>query len=145
MLRVTGLFLLGLLMPVSVFAGAESSSMPKTVAQQRSFSQPQVFRGQLGGKLIEMHLQPKKEEPESLEGYYLIGPDWKKKVLLAGEWSGSQVSLEESENGTDVSGTLEAEWLEEGLSGNWMPADETLKLYFRLQPAKQAVTGKRKS
>jgi hypothetical protein len=69
-------------MPVSVFAGAESSSIPKTVAQQRSFSQPQVFRGQLGGKLIEMHLQPKKEEPESLEGYYLIGPDWKKKYYL---------------------------------------------------------------
>jgi hypothetical protein len=61
MLRVTGFFLLGLLMPVSVFAGAESSSIPKTVAQQRSFSQPQVFRGQLGGKLIEMHLQPKKK------------------------------------------------------------------------------------
>ncbi len=141
---IAGFVIACALMQAIPAVASEMKAVP-AVEQQRSFAQPQIFRGQLGAKLIEIHLQPKKDEPESLEGYYLIGPDWKKKVLLAGEWSGAQISLEESENGTDVSGTLEAEWLADGLSGNWMPADETLKVTFRLQAVKKALPQKRKN
>lgn len=68
---------------------------------------------------------------DSVEGWYVFLGDTSK-ILLAGEFDGPRLSLEESRNGKDVSGTWTGELVQANLTGIWRDAQETKELPFAL-------------
>ncbi|MDB5796974.1 MAG: hypothetical protein JWP36_876 [Paucimonas sp.] len=94
-----------------------------------------VLRGSLGEQQVQMHLRPKPDEEGGVEGeYFRFGQGGK--ILLAGEFEqdGSQnFWLEESANGTDVSGQWEGRREGALLTGSWRGADEGPVREFRLR------------
>jgi hypothetical protein len=94
------------------------------------YAAPTTLQGTLGETRIQMRLRPKTDE-EGLEGeYFRFGAS--ARVLLAGEVEGVELVMEESENGTDVSG----QWLGtidgRRISGTWQNADGSVSLPFSL-------------
>ncbi|SNS76030.1 hypothetical protein SAMN06265795_10679 [Noviherbaspirillum humi] len=119
------------------------------------FAAPVVLRGTLGERQIQMQLRPKTGE-EGIEGdYFAFGSS--AKVLLAGEADAGELVMEESENGTDVSGHWLGTVNGDSISGNWESLDGSVQRPFQLQvvradksrpaaaprPAKQAEASKR--
>ena len=108
------------------------------------FSRPVVLRGTLGDAQIQMHLQPKSDPAEGLEGQYIVfGRSGH--ILLAGETDADGLLMEESENGTDVSGQWEGRHDGAALRGTWQSADGAISKPFILTPveAAPAQTGQR--
>lgn len=86
------------------------------------FVQPVALRGTLGGDTIQMNLRAKEEFADGVEGdYFRFGHSLK--VLLAGEIEGEDVFLEESENGTNISGEWNGKLAGDLFSGQWLSAD----------------------
>jgi hypothetical protein len=88
------------------------------------------LHGTLGTQTIQMHLEVKPEEEDGWRGYYVVAG---KKILLAGEADGQSLSLEESENGIDVSGQWEGKWEGKLLRGTWSSEDGQRSLAFVLE------------
>jgi len=96
------------------------------------FAGPRTFRGTLGDAKIEMHLQLKPDPTEGLQGTYTtIGQA--AKVLLAGEYEGGDVLMEESVNGKDVSGEWSGKFDGTTFSGTWSTTDDTITKPFVLK------------
>src|SRR3569623_220068 len=96
------------------------------------FARPVVLRGSLGERQIQVQLRPKTEY-EGVEGeYFRFGES--AKVLLAGEADGEEILLEESENGTEVSGQWEGKRIGGVIEGNWQSADGSVNKPFKLTP-----------
>ncbi len=92
---------------------------------------PGVYRGRLGGKDIQAELGFSTDTVDSVEGsYFFFGEG--ALILLAGEYEGAHLSMEESKDGKDVSGTWAGEIDRVRISGLWRDADETLELPFEL-------------
>lgn len=90
------------------------------------FARPIELRGKLGDDKVVMHLQPKTEDMDSVEGsYQLPGSKRNKgnKILLAGEVGGNKLSMEESEDGVDVSGQWDGELSGKTIRGVWQSDD----------------------
>ena len=88
------------------------------------FAHPLMLRGTLGDEKIEMHLQRKPDPADGgMRGTYTIlnqktglaSAD----ILLAGEYEGNDVSMEESINGKDVSGGWDGKFVDGIFSGTW--------------------------
>jgi hypothetical protein len=92
---------------------------------------PGVYRGRLGGKDIQAELVFATDTIDSVEGSYFIFGEGAP-ILLAGEYEGAHLSMEESRDGKDVSGTWAGEIDRAHISGLWRDADETLTLPFEL-------------
>lgn len=107
------------------------------------FAGPITFRGTLGEYPIQASLRPKEEFEGGVEGeYFVFGRSHH--VLLAGEAEGDEVLLEESENGTDVSGLWSGILAGDTLAGEWQSADGKVSKPFRMtivRKAEKAKTG----
>ncbi|MGS0740602.1 hypothetical protein ACVBEF_02015 [Glaciimonas sp. GG7] len=115
-------------------AVAAGMNMPPVVAQvvDDLFAKPLVLRGTLGDATIEMRLQLKPDPTEGLQGTYsAIGQS--AKILLAGEYDGSDVIMEESVNGKDVSGEWSGKFDGTTFSGTWSTTDDAIAKPFVLK------------
>ena len=95
------------------------------------FTQPLSFRGTLGDATIEMHLQLKPDPTEGLQGTY-SAPGQSAQILLAGEYDGGDVIMEESINGKDVSGDWSGKFDGKTFSGTWSTTDDAITKPFVL-------------
>jgi hypothetical protein len=108
------------------------------------FARPVVLRGTLGEAQIQMKLQPKADPAEGIEGEYIVfGRSGH--ILLAGETESSGLLMEESENGTDVSGQWEGQQDGAAVRGTWQSADGSVSKPFVLSPVDPAVSASRGS
>jgi hypothetical protein len=114
------------------------SSLADAAVDERSitaaglFSKPLVFRGTLGDMPIQATVRPKEIVDEGLEGeYFIFGRS--QKILLAGELDGDSIFLEESENGTNISGQWEGKLVGDSIKGTWLSADESISKPFSLK------------
>ena len=111
---------------------AASTTTYATVAPNNPFAKPLLLRGTLGDAQIEMHLQLKPDPTEGIQGtYFLFGQSTK--ILLAGEYEGSDVLMEESVNGKDVSGEWSGKLVGDTFSGTWSTTDDTVTKPFILK------------
>jgi opacity protein-like surface antigen len=97
------------------------------------FARPVVLRGTLGDAQIQMTVQPKSDPAEGIEGEYIVfGRSGH--ILLAGETESGGLLMEESENGTDVSGQWEGQQDGTAVRGTWQSADGSVSKPFVLTP-----------
>jgi hypothetical protein len=136
-------------MSSAVFA-ADDAALPTTGATNAPaaattsplFLKPVFLRGTLGDQNVQVNVRPKEQIDEGLEGeYFVFGRSLK--ILLAGEMEGVTLFMEESENGTDISGQWDGKLNGDTLTGSWMSADGTVTKPFSLKviPAEIAATG----
>ncbi|MBC3868785.1 hypothetical protein [Undibacterium oligocarboniphilum] len=143
MRRMTGSALL-------LLAAVAAAQQPPSVSGNPVFSHKLELRGYLGDDPVQMYLQPKTEDVDSVEGHYRIQPHNAshlsgKPVLLAGEVSGNHLNMEESDDGKEVSGQWDGELQDGVIRGAWLSADERVQRHFELrlisvpglQPAKK--------
>jgi hypothetical protein len=100
------------------------------------FAREIEFQGKIGDDKIRMHLQPKTEDRDSVEGSYVVAGGKRnqgKKILLAGEVSGNKLSMEESEDGIDVSGQWDGELKDNAIRGIWQSDDGKVSKEFILE------------
>jgi hypothetical protein len=91
------------------------------------------LRGTLGDASIQMQVRPKADPSEGIEGSYIVfGRSGQ--ILLAGETDGDSLLMEESENGTDVSGQWEGRQQGGEVRGTWQSADGAVSRQFMLKP-----------
>lgn len=103
------------------------------------FARPVVLRGTLGDAQIQMKLQPKADPAEGIEGEYIVfGRSGH--ILLAGETESGGLLMEESENGTDVSGQWEGQHDGTAVRGTWQSADGSVSKPFALTPLDPAAS-----
>ena len=101
------------------------------------FARPVLLRGTLGDAQIQMKLQPKADPTEGIEGEYIVfGRSGH--ILLAGETESGGLLMEESENGTDVSGQWEGQQDGAAVRGTWQSADGSVSKPFVLMPVDPA-------
>ncbi len=133
---------LATLLPLAAIAQQTSAAPASGTASGASsntatpFAAPVVLRGKLGNESVQMRLQPKVEDPDSVEGdYFVFGKG--SKILLAGEASGKALAMEESEDGIDVSGQWDGKLDGKTLRGTWVSDDGSISKEFSLdiQPA----------
>ncbi len=128
---------------VQVTAAAASSAKIVTTKfapmSNPFFAQAIALRGKLGDARVLMHLQPKTEDSDSVEGSYLLSGSQRNKankairILLAGEVSGNKLSMEESEDGVDVSGQWDGELSGKTIRGVWQSDDGKVTKDFVLK------------
>lgn len=107
------------------------------------FSRPVVLRGTLGDATIQMQVRPKADPAEGIEGNYIVfGRSGR--ILLAGETDGDSLLMEESENGTDVSGQWEGRKQDGEVRGTWQSADGAVSRQFVLKAIDAAATASAK-
>ncbi len=122
---------------------AAAESAPATATVQHPVLKHAVeFSGMLGKQAVHVFLRPKKDEIDGLEGYYTLTTNSKtppKRILLAGELAGDRISLEESQDGTEVSGQWDAELKGGLLTGSWLSADGNTSMEFVLKLRSQRM------
>jgi hypothetical protein len=116
---------------------ADAPVKPVAATAQRSSLQaltaigPVALRGQLADAKVQVNLRFKADIADGVEGdYFLFGRS--QKILLAGEIDADELALEESENGTDVSGQWNGTFDGKVLSGTWQSADGSVSKPFEL-------------
>lgn len=106
-------------------------------------AQPVTFSGTLGNQKIQMHLRLKTPVEEGIEGdYFLFGQS--RKILLAGETENDILAMEESENGSDISGQWDGKIEGRSLRGIWQSADGTMQKPFELHAVPIAAVATKK-
>lgn len=132
------LFMVALLMSPTAPA-AESSTARNTF--KTLFVKPQVLRGTLGDAQIQASIKTKDDFEDGVEGeYFVFGRS--QRILLAGEIEGDELLLEESENGTDVSGQWTGVFAKGVISGEWQSADGKVAKPFTLHLPETAARDK---
>jgi hypothetical protein len=117
----------GCLPTVSVLAAPPLAQSPAAAL----LAQPATLRGTLGTQPVQMHLQLKVPADEGVEGnYFLFGQTHK--ILLAGETDNDVLALEESENGSDISGLWDGKIAGRSVRGTWSSADGSVSKPFEL-------------
>ncbi|WP_231949280.1 hypothetical protein [Herminiimonas arsenitoxidans] len=96
------------------------------------FLKPVSFRGVVGDVQVQVNLRPKADIEEGIEGEYFIFGN-SNKILLAGEVEGDQLLLEESENGTNISGQWDGKIDGDAVAGLWTSADGSITKPFSLK------------
>lgn len=122
---------------------ATSAASPLVPAVPALFLKPLTLRGTLGDTDVQVHIRPKAEIDEGIEGEYFIFGN-SAKILLAGEIEGEILFMEESENGTNISGQWDGKLEGDMLSGTWMSADGSFTKPFALKvvPLKQSAVSR---
>ena len=111
----------------------------QAASQVSVFAKPVVLRGSLGNDQVEMQLRPKLDEPDSVEGSYIVFNGKRNhgnKIVVAGEVSGTKVTMEESEDGVDVCGQWDGVLHGSSFRGVWQSDDGKTKLDFNLEISK---------
>lgn len=135
-------WLLAMLLAAPALLAAEPQA--GTPSAKVLFVKPLVLRGTLGDAPIQATIRTKDEYEDGVEGeYFLFGHS--QRILLAGEIEGDELLLEESENGTDVSGQWAGKFAGGVISGEWQSADGSITKRFTLAVpgfADKAAAGK---
>ncbi|RZT42315.1 hypothetical protein [Cupriavidus agavae] len=116
--------------------GTTLSTGPAGVLVARpEYAQYPVYVGTLGDKPVRMRVAPKSDTRDSLQGEYSIG-DGKGVRLLSGEWENGNFLMEESDDGTRVSGNWDGQIDRNGaVRGTWTdPYDPAIVLPFFIRP-----------
>lgn len=96
------------------------------------FSRPVSLRGTLGQRKIQMRLQPHAEFEDSVQGGYFEFGHRSQKIALAGEYQGNELVMDESVDGTNVSGQWSGSVMGNTYSGNWYGEGESSAVPFAL-------------
>lgn len=140
MRRASLRYLLAILMAMPFAVAAEQA--PQTTSAKAMFIKPVALRGTLGDAQIQVNLRTKEEFEDGVEGeYFIFGRS--QNVLLAGEIEGNELLLEESENGTDVSGQWAGTLSGDTISGEWQAVDGAVTKPFQLKIL--AIAGREQS
>lgn len=119
--------------PVSSFVSVQSTGVPPVFQQQVH------LRGSIGDDGVQLTIRPKVPADEGFEGeYFFFGQSMK--VLIAGDIDGELLQLEESQDGTHISGEWDGVIAGDKITGNWMSADGTVTKPFTLQIIQLANT-----
>lgn len=122
---------------------AQSAPAP-TLNGKAAFVKPVTLRGKLGDGDIQVNLRTKEQMEDGVEGeYFYFGRS--QNILLAGEIEGEYLFMEESENGTDVSGQWDGKLADNTISGEWQSADGKIKKPFTLRVVRTDEKAKQKS
>jgi len=132
---------------------AESTVVPAAVSAGQPaqisplFQQPVHLRGTIGEDGVQLALRPKVPAEDGVEGeYFFFGQSLR--ILVAGEIAGDVFLLEESQDGTHISGQWDGDIRDDRITGTWMSADGTVTKPFSLQimqPAKTTAAVKKKA
>ena len=107
------------------------SSIKPISAASKIFARPVFLRGMLGDIQIQMYLHPHVDYEDSVQGdYFVFGKSVK--ILLAGEFQGDELALEESVNGSDVSGQWSGRLEGPVFRGTWYSDDQSRSQPFEL-------------
>ena len=108
-----------------------SSPIKQNSASSEIFARPVFLRGVLGGIQIQMHLHPHSDYEDSVQGdYFSFGKS--EKIMLAGEFQEGDLAMEESVNGTDVSGQWIGKLEGAVFRGTWYSDDQSRTKPFEL-------------
>lgn len=119
------------IVPVTPSSVASTSSIKPISAASTIFARPVFLRGMLGELQIQMYLHPHVDYEDSVQGnYFVFGKT--EKILLAGEFQGDDISIEESVNGSDVSGQWGGRLEGAVFRGIWYSDDQSRSLPFAL-------------
>jgi hypothetical protein len=83
---------------------------------------PGLYRGKLGELEIEMRLELQENEEDSVQGSYIVFGQ-SDRILFVGEFEAGELVMEESVNGTDVSGSWSGRIRGDVIAGQWTDAD----------------------
>lgn len=118
--------------PIQTAPAASSTSVAPAPQIPQLFLKPVFLRGTLGDANIQVNIRPKADIEEGLEGeYFVFGRSLK--ILLAGEIEDDVLFMEESENGTDISGQWDGKLQGDTLAGSWMSPDGAISKPFSLK------------
>jgi hypothetical protein len=99
------------------------------------------LRGTIGDAQVQVTLRTKAEFEDGIEGeYFVFGQS--QNILLAGEIEGDELLLEESANGTDVSGQWSGKLAGDSITGEWQSADGSVSTPFRITIVRTAGKAK---
>ncbi|WP_082584440.1 hypothetical protein [Noviherbaspirillum sp. Root189] len=131
--------------PFAHAAEGQAQAVPATTLNGKAaFVKPVTLRGKLGDGDIQVSLRTKEQMEDGVEGeYFYFGRS--QNILLAGEIDGEYLFMEESENGTDVSGQWDGKLADNTISGEWQSADGKIKKPFTLRVVRTEEKAKQKS
>lgn len=120
-------------------AGAQAN-VPQPLAPEPAYARYPHYRGTIGDVPIRMRLGPKPDERDSVHGEYYYS-DSQAALRVAGEYDGGTFLMEESDDGTTVTGLWEGEIDAQGVvRGQWTDVfDRSRVLPFVLIPVSAAV------
>lgn len=118
---------------------AAATPSPAPLQPDPEFARYPRYVGTLGAQRVELLLGPKSEDPDELHGeYHLL--DSGAVIRVAGERDGDVLQLEESNDGTHITGQWVGRYDTDGaIEGDRMNDDETESLSFTLHPAASAA------
>ncbi|MHA7680062.1 hypothetical protein [Cupriavidus sp. PET2-C1] len=108
---------------------------PKALAPRPEYASLPVYVGTLGDQPVRLRLGPKPDERDSVRGEYSVGRAGGVR-LLAGEFENGAFLMEESNDGTHVTGNWEGTIDGAGIvHGNWTdPVNPAIVLPFMIRP-----------
>jgi hypothetical protein len=114
----------------------ETLALPpaKPLTPNPDYARFPLYVGTLGGKQIEMKLGAKADEPSGVHGEYRFAGS-STVILVAGDRDGDTLEIEESNDGTHITGNWVGKFAADGsVSGERMNADDSNPLPFDLKP-----------
>ncbi len=111
-----------------------STGAPRPLAPRPEYASLPVYVGTLGDQPVRLRIGPKPDERDSVHGEYSAGGGGVR--LLAGEYENGGFLMEESSDGTHVTGNWEGAIDATGaVRGNWTdPANPAIVLPFMIRP-----------
>lgn len=117
--------------PMTSASSVRTSSIKQISAAPKIFSPPVFLRGMLGKLQVQMYLHPHVEYEDSVQGdYFVYGKSVK--IMLAGEFQDDDLAMEESENGSDVSGQWSGKLDGAVFRGTWYSDEQSHSEPFEL-------------
>lgn len=112
-----------------------TGAAPKALAPRPEYASLPVYVGTLGDQPVRLRLGPKPDERDSVHGEYSVGRAGGVR-LLAGEYENGAFLMEESNDGTHVTGNWEGTIDGAGVvHGNWTdPVNPAIVLPFMIRP-----------
>ncbi len=112
-----------------------TGAAPRPLSPRPEFASLPVYAGTLGGQPVRLRLGPKPDERDSVHGEYSVGRTGGVR-LLAGEYENGAFLMEESNDGTHVTGNWEGTIDGAGVvHGNWTdPLNPAIVLPFMIRP-----------
>ena len=112
-----------------------TGAAPKALAPRPEYASLPVYVGTLGDQPVRLRLGPKPDERDSVHGEYSVGRAGGVRVL-AGEYENGAFLMEESNDGTHVTGNWEGTIDGAGVvHGNWTdPVNPAIVLPFMIRP-----------
>lgn len=103
------------------------------------FAQFPRYAGTLGKRAIVLRLGAKTDDPQGVHGEYQYA-DTGQVILVAGDRNGATLEVEESDDGTQITGNWVGTFAADGtLSGERMDVDDSNPVPFALRPERNAA------